>query len=104
MTWRLAGGWLGLCFLAVFAAGCASGTGGDQNTNDNSNDNGNDNVEVEPGVEIEIPNEGNLHVSVGQQVTYQANPPASGSHWSAAGIAPVEAGVHETPLEEEQWV
>ncbi|MBI3834347.1 MAG: DUF3105 domain-containing protein [Planctomycetes bacterium] len=59
---------------------------------------------VQAGVEITIPNEGHNHVPVGQQVTYQANPPASGPHWSAAGVAPVAAGVYQSALEEEQWV
>ena len=110
-------GWSrGGCVLAFAGAGCPSADVGDgQNANDNgatdndnssndigSSDNGSDGVEA--GVEIVIPNEGAEHVPVGQQVTYLANPPASGSHWSEAGIAPVEAGLYETALEEEQWV
>ena len=59
---------------------------------------------AEAGVEIMIPNEGAEHVPVGQQVTYQSNPPASGPHWSQTGIAPVPAGFSETAIEEEQWL
>lgn len=76
----------------------------DNSSNDNNDNNSNDNGGIEPGVEILVPDEGNLHVPVGQQVTYQANPPASGSHWSAAGVAPVDAGVYDVALEEEQWI
>jgi hypothetical protein len=86
-------GWaIGLGLLVLASAGCPSGTG-------DGNGDG-----VQPGVEIAIPNEGAQHVPVGEQVTYVANPPASGSHWSAGGIAPVAAGFYETAVEEEQWV
>ncbi len=72
---------IGLCVLALWAAGCPSaGTGDNQNSNDNGNDNGNAGTDVQAGVEIELPNEGNNHVPVGEQVTYEANPPASGPH------------------------
>lgn len=104
---------IGLGVLASWVAGCpATGSGDNQNTSDNSsngddnNPNGSDDggTDAEAGSEIMIPNEGNDHVPVGQQVSYQANPPASGPHWSALGIAPVAAGVYEPALEEEQWV
>lgn len=91
--------WLpfGLGVLALWVAGCNVAGQGSQNGNlDGSG--------VQSDVEIEIPNEGNQHVPVGQQVTYQTNPPASGPHWSAAGIAPVAAGVYSSALEEEQWI
>lgn len=116
MRLRRIGCCVGPCVLALWVTGCTvAGPGGNQNTNDNgapsngnqSNNNGNDNGDgddIEAGVEIMIPNEGQDHVPVGRQVTYQANPPASGPHWSAAGIAPVAAGVYETAQEEEQWV
>lgn len=80
------------CLLPL-STGCPLGNGG----------NG-DNGGIEPGVEITIPDEGNEHVPVGQQVTYVANPPASGSHWSQGGVAPAPAGFYETTVEEEQWV
>jgi len=102
MRMRRIRGCIGLGVLSFWIAGCpATGPVGDQNTNDNSDGGGTD---VEAGVEIMIPNEGQNHVSVGQQATYEANPPASGPHWSGAGIAPVAAGVYESVLEEEQWV
>lgn len=110
---------MGLVVLTVI--GCPSTGPGDPNTNNNHNDNhnGNDNSnendnsngndnngsdEIEPGVTIAIPNEGAQHVPLDEQVTYDANPPASGPHWSSAGIAPVSAGVYDEALEEEQWV
>lgn len=110
-----------LLIATVFIAGCpAGGAGGNQNGNDNtngnansnsnnnanSNNNSNDNTgqDIEPGVDLLIPNEGHAHVPVGQQVEYVANPPASGAHWSSSGTAPVPAGFYETTLEEEQWV
>lgn len=78
--------------LALLSAGCPSGDIG-------SGDGGG-----EPGVEFTIPDEGNAHVPAGQQVTYVANPPASGPHWSQGGVAPAPAGFYETTVEEEQWV
>lgn len=114
---------MGLVILS--AIGCPSTGPGDPNSNDNHNghDNGNDNSnrndnsngndnsndnnggdEIQPGITIEIPNEGAEHVSVGEQVNYDDNPPASGPHWSSTGIAPVPAGVYDEALEEEQWV
>jgi len=119
MQWRDLGQYIGLCVLVLSAAGCPTGGVGNNNndntnenqndnendnTDDNENENGNDNSDVEAGVELEIPNEGAQHVSVGEQATYQSNPPASGPHWSQGGFAPVPAGVYETALEEEQWV
>jgi hypothetical protein len=72
------------------------------NANVNNNDNGSGNVPV--NVDIAVVNEGAVHLPVGQQATYTANPPASGPHWSAFGIAPVAAGFYEEELEEEQWI
>jgi len=75
-------------------------------TDDGSSDDGSGDGAsgVEAGLEIMIPNEGAEHVPVGQQVTYQNNPPASGPHWSQSGVAPVAFGFYETAVEEEQWV
>lgn len=113
-------GFAALLGVILLVAGCPSGGGdGNQNGNDNTNTNtntntnnntntngnGNDNTdEFEPGVDTLIPNEGAAHVPVNEQVDYDANPPASGPHWSAGGIAPVAAGVYEEALEEEQWI
>lgn len=75
------------------------------NGSGNENGNTNDNVDLPPlGEDITVANEGAAHLPVGEQVTYIANPPASGSHWSQLGIAPVAAGFYEEQLEEEQWV
>ncbi|QDV90786.1 hypothetical protein RAS2_18690 [Phycisphaerae bacterium RAS2] len=51
-----------------------------------------------------VPNEGATHVPVGTVVTYRTNPPASGPHYSAAGVAPVPAGFYEDALGPERWV
>lgn len=90
-----------LGLVVMLTAGCPPGSGNGGSTDDGGdmNDDG-----VEPGVEITIPNEGNEHVPVRQQVTYDANPPASGPHWSQGGVAPAPAGFYETTVEEEQWV
>jgi len=85
-----------LVWLVLFSTGCPMG-----NVEDDGDMN---NGEIEAGVEIMIPNEGNEHVPVGQQVAYQSNPPASGPHWSQGGVAPAPAGFYETTVEEEQWV
>lgn len=102
---------LGLGILACWLGACPSANPGNSNDNDNSNSNVNNNDNgggeedgIEPGVEFEVPNEGAQHVPVGEQVIYEHNPPASGSHWSAAGIAPVPAGFYEEAVEEEQWI
>ena len=55
---------------------------------------------VELGVEIAIPNEGANHSPQGTQLTYAANPPASGPHWPS----PALRGFYEAPLDEEFWV
>jgi len=74
------------------------------NENGNGNDNDNENLPA-LGVEIAIPNEGNDHVPTNTQVSYDANPPASGPHWSEAlGVAPVNPGFFELTVEEEQWI
>lgn len=55
-------------------------------------------------VEIAVPDEGSQHLPVGTTATYQANPPASGPHWSRVGVAPVEPGFYEEPVRPEQWI
>lgn len=115
---------MAIAFVGLWTVGCPSAGPADPNANDNhnghdngndnsnqndntnSNNNGNDNTgdDLEAGVIIDVSNEGAQHVPVGEQVTYESNPPASGPHWSSGGIAPVPAGVYEEALEEEQWV
>lgn len=55
---------------------------------------------VQLGVELSIPNEGATHFPTGTQLTYAANPPASGPHWPS----PAMRGFYEAPLDEEFWV
>ena len=52
------------------------------------------------GVEIPIADEGALHFPTGTQLTYAANPPATGPHWPN----PAARGFYEAALDEEQWV
>jgi len=93
----------GFGLLAFGALGCPSANmGGGQGMTDDGSGEGADGVEA--GVEMVIPNEGAAHVAVGQQVTYQNNPPALGTHWAESGVAPVAYGFYETTVEEEQWV
>lgn len=86
----------------------ASGNENDNTGGGNANDNSstNDNSGLPPlGVDIDIPDEGHAHVPAGTQVTYVANPPASGSHWSSLNPpAPASPGFYDERLEEEQWV
>src|SRR5262245_43548667 len=53
-----------------------------------------------------VPDEGTQHLPVGTTATYLTNPPASGPHWSAPGVAPVMAGLYQEAdgLRPEQWV
>ena len=51
-----------------------------------------------------VPNEGATHVAVGTTVQYATNPPASGPHYSAAGISPAAKGFHDETLRPEIWV
>ena len=95
--------WLALGLLAL--VGCMQ-TSPPPADNSSNNDNGsaNDNVNTNGGVQLrvdlEIPNEGASHVQTGTQVTYVANPPASGTHWPS----PAAAGFYESAVEEEAWV
>ncbi len=50
-----------------------------------------------------VPDEGRQHVQVGTQVTYQHQPPTSGSHYSQAGVAPVAWQTIRT-IQPEVWV
>ena len=50
-----------------------------------------------------VPSEGQQHVQAGTQVTYQHQPPTSGSHYSQAGLAPVAWQTIGT-LQPEVWV
>jgi hypothetical protein len=50
-----------------------------------------------------VPSEGQQHVQAGTQVTYQHQPPTSGSHYSQTGIAPVNWQTIGT-LQPEVWV
>jgi len=51
-----------------------------------------------------VPNEGSTHVAVGTTVQYAANPPASGSHYSAAGVSPAAKGFHDETVRPEIWI
>lgn len=57
-----------------------------------------------PILERSIPDEGQTHVAVGTNVNYVANPPASGSHYSAADIAPTAKGFRDETVRPEIWV
>jgi len=50
-----------------------------------------------------VPDEGRQHVQAGTQVTYQHQPPTSGSHYSQTGVAPVQWQTIGT-LQPEVWV
>src|SRR5712692_259122 len=50
-----------------------------------------------------VPDEGRQHVQAGTQVTYQHQPPTSGSHYSQSGVAPVAWQTIRTLLPE-VWV
>jgi hypothetical protein len=68
----------------------------------------NDPSHCDPMNVASVPNEGATHVPCGTKVTYKHNPPASGSHWSAAQpncIAPHPWGVYlDEGIPEESWV
>ena len=51
-----------------------------------------------------IPDEGRLHVPVGTALCYSSNPPASGPHYSQAGVAPVAPGFYDEALQTEIWL
>lgn len=83
--------WLAMTIAAVLLSGCPSGGSGDPNDSTG---------EPPDPDEVAIPNEGAQHVQVGVQVSYRANPPASGPHWPT----PTAAGFYDAPVEEEGWV
>lgn len=51
-----------------------------------------------------IENERESHVPQGTTVEYRSNPPASGPHYSGAGIAPIQPGFYADPIPPEVWV
>ena len=52
-----------------------------------------------------VADEGNSHVATGQKVTYNTNPPTSGSHWnSVAPPAPVPWGIKDSQQPNEALV
>jgi Protein of unknown function (DUF3105) len=55
---------------------------------------------VDLGVEIAVASEGNTHFATGTDLTYDANPPASGPHWPT----PAAAGYYDSAVPVEQWV
>ena len=55
------------------------------------------NLQPDEVIGQKLPDEGNSHVPTGQKVTYNQNPPTSGSHWnSAAPPAPVPWGIKDS--------
>jgi hypothetical protein len=58
----------------------------------------------EPDGDVCVSDEGRRHVAVGTQLCYDNNPPASGPHYSAGGVAPVQPGFYDEALNVEQWV
>jgi hypothetical protein len=54
-------------------------------------------------VGVAVPDEGRQHVQAGTPVTYQHQPPTSGSHYSQTGVAPVSWQTIGT-LQPEVWV
>ena len=68
---------IGLLALALVITGCGSGTS------------------VGDGPEIEtFPDEGNLHVAQDTPITYNTDPPTSGTHYPGAA----EGGFYDTPI------
>lgn len=51
-----------------------------------------------------IENESEAHVPQGTTVEYRNNPPASGPHYSGAGVSPIEPGFYADPVPPEVWV
>ncbi|MEK6642356.1 MAG: DUF3105 domain-containing protein [Planctomycetota bacterium] len=51
-----------------------------------------------------VPNEGDTHVPTNSDVTYLTNPPASGPHYSQAGLSPVDPGIYTNQIRAERWV
>lgn len=51
-----------------------------------------------------VSSQGELHVPQGTTVNYRDEPPASGPHYSAAGVAPIAPGFYPDPVRPEVWV
>ncbi|MCK6485902.1 MAG: DUF3105 domain-containing protein [Phycisphaerae bacterium] len=51
-----------------------------------------------------IPPEGEQHIPQGTPASYRSKPPASGPHYSGAGLAPIAPGFYEQPVQPEVWV
>ncbi|MGZ4138378.1 MAG: DUF3105 domain-containing protein [Actinomycetota bacterium] len=52
-----------------------------------------------------VADQGRGHVNPPQTVTYNSNPPTSGTHWGGpAGVAPAPTGVHTSPIADEAQV
>lgn len=51
-----------------------------------------------------LPDEGHSHVLNGEVVCYNINPPASGGHYSSAGVAPLAPGFYDASIPPEVWV
>ncbi len=58
----------------------------------------------EPSGDVCIIDDGRTHVADGTKLCYSVNPPASGPHYSAAGVAPVPPGFYDEALATERWV
>jgi len=58
----------------------------------------------DPNGDICVSDEGRTHAANGTLLCYLNNPPASGPHYSAAGVAPVGAGFFDEALTPERWV
>lgn len=51
-----------------------------------------------------VSSQGELHVPQGTTVNYRDKPPASGPHYSGAGVAPIAPGFYPDPVRPEVWV
>ncbi len=58
----------------------------------------------EPSGDTCVPDEGRTHVTTGAVLCYSSNPPASGSHYSAAGVSPIAPGVYDNAVATEVWL
>ncbi|HUG55990.1 MAG TPA: DUF3105 domain-containing protein [Candidatus Limnocylindrales bacterium] len=97
--------WIGVAVVAVLVVGIlglrAAGVFDPPPAEININD---PRFNVGPeGIGEKVDDEGNTHVSSGQQVTYRTNPPASGAHWGAPA-GPVPWGIKDSELPEESVV
>jgi uncharacterized protein DUF3105 len=58
----------------------------------------------EPGGDTCVADEGRTHVPNGTLICYNANPPASGAHYSGGGVAPIAAGFYDEAIPSEVYV